>query len=552
MKAALPRPPWRGLLVLWLGAVLLDLWGIQHGPLRDWDESLLARVALELSEKPWPDLLLPTFWGDPYLNKPPAAHWLVAALIRLWRGWAAPAAGTLPPEWLLRLGPALGSSLLGPLLGLVQWRLRPGRRADALWTAAMALTLLPLARHAHLAMLDGLQLTALASLWLGLLLAGPGLRRPLAPGVLAGLAGSLLLLLKAPVLLPVLLVSLGLRRWDGDLSRRQWRWLLLGMTVGLLPGIAWHLWHLAWRGDDALLMWGRQGLARVVNAVENHSGGPIPPLIQVLSGGWPWLLLWPAGIAQAWRQRSTGWGRWCLGLTALVTLMVMPLQTQLPWYSLLLWPPFALCCAPVMVALIEQRLPRSLRLGITRIWLVLAVLLLLVLPLSLRIPALVPAAAISGPGGLALFGAAVVLGGEEARMPWRRRAAWGLVVGWSLSLLLLFGSSLWNWELNQKPLIAPLLPLIAPASRGGALSGVPLLLEGEFPQRPSVRWYAAEALERAPGRRRAAALLLVSQAATPEASELARELGVDRINRRSCRLDRRGADGWQRWLCRLR
>jgi 4-amino-4-deoxy-L-arabinose transferase-like glycosyltransferase len=258
MNASPARRPWRGLLLIGLAALVLDLWGIQHGPLRDWDESLVARVALELSDKPWPDGLLPSLWGEPYRNKPPGAHWLIAGLIQLWRGGGAPA-GALPPEWLIRLAPALGSSLLSPLLVLVQWQLRPGRRADALWTGAIALTLLPLARHAHLAMLDGLQLTAMATLWLGLLLAQPSGRQPLAAGLLAGLAGTGLLLLKAPVLLPVLLVALLLRWADGDLQWRHWRWLLLGLALGLLPGLAWHGWHLLWRGDAALVMWAARG-----------------------------------------------------------------------------------------------------------------------------------------------------------------------------------------------------------------------------------------------------------------------------------------------------
>ena len=173
MTAPAARRPWRGLLLIWLAALALNLLGLAQAPLRDWDESLVARVALELSHTPWPDWLLPTQWGEPYLNKPPGVHALIGGLIQLWRRCSGAGSGALPPEWLVRLAPALGSSLLSPLLGLVQWQLRPGQRRDALWTALIALTLLPLARHGHLAMLDGLQLSALATLWLGLLLAQP-------------------------------------------------------------------------------------------------------------------------------------------------------------------------------------------------------------------------------------------------------------------------------------------------------------------------------------------------------------------------------------------
>ena len=542
------RRPWRGLLLIWLGALLLDLWGIQQAPLRDWDESLVARIALELSEKPWPDLLLPTLWGEPYANKPPGAHWLIAGLIQLWRGGAP--ADALPPEWLLRLAPALGSSLLSPLLGLVQWQLRPGRRADALWTSAIALSLLPLARHAHLVMLDGLQLSAMASLWLGLLLARPGRRWALAGGLLAGLAGSALLLLKAPVAPPLLLGGLALRWADGDICRRSWRWLLVGVALGLLPGLAWHGLHLAYRGEAALVMWGRQGMARVVSGIENHGGGPIPPLIQVLSGGWPWLLLWPAAIGQAWQQRASHWGRWILGLTTLASLLVLPLQTQLPWYSLLLWPPFALCCGPLMAAMVAGEGAEGLWHGIGRIWLVMAGVLLAANLISPFVPGLGPLAWIALPGCLGLLGAGLMLGFGNAERRQRRRAAWGLVLGWSLSLLTLFSTPLWNWELSEQPSIGPLLPLVSRNSRGGDQAAVPLLVEGAQGRRPSLQWYAQDTLKpKLEELRSAERLLLVSEAASAERTRLAHKLGVDRINGRTCSLERSGPSGWRRWLC---
>ena len=555
-SASAARRPWRALGLIWLAALLLDLWGIQHGPLRDWDESLVARVALEFSDRSWSQWLQPTLWGEPYLNKPPAAHWLIGGLIGLWR--ASTAATGLPPEWLIRLGPALGSSLLSPLLGLVQWQLRPGKRAAAIWTAAISLTLLPLVRHAHLAMLDGLQLSAMATVWLGLLLAQPSRRSCFSAGVLAGLGGALLLLLKAPVAVPVLLAALALRWADRQLPRRSWLLLLAGLGLGLLPGLAWHGWHFSAQGEDALVMWGRQGFARVTNSLEHHAGGPLPPLIQVLSGGWPWLPLWPIAIRQAWQQRRSSWGRWCLGLTALVSLMVLPLQTQLPWYSLLLWPPFALCCGPVLASLINEPQRRPLwREGIARLWLGLGLLLLLAALVSAVTPALAPlqpAAGLALPAGLGL----VLVGDQLNRsgpVQRRRRAAWGLVLGWCLSLLALGSSPLWNWELNENASIVPLQPLVAAAGSPADQAATPLIVEGTIGRRPSLRWYAQQPL----GKRRhsqdlsqAPQVWLVSQAPTPEQTRLAQRLGRDRIHASSCQLERSGDQGWKRWLCRLR
>ena len=39
------------------------------------------------------------------------------------------------------------------------------------------------------------------------------------------------------------------------------------------------------------------------------------------------------------------------------------------------------------------------------------------------------------------------------------------MLGWGLSLLLLFSTPLWNWELNERPSILPLLPLVSRDSR---------------------------------------------------------------------------------------
>ena len=52
-------------------------------PIRDWDEGIVARVAYERGqallqfgqgELSWNELLLPTYWAEPYLNKPPGLH----------------------------------------------------------------------------------------------------------------------------------------------------------------------------------------------------------------------------------------------------------------------------------------------------------------------------------------------------------------------------------------------------------------------------------------------------------------------------------------------
>ncbi len=542
MSSAFWRRPWFALLLLWLSAVVLALHGLGNLPLRDWDEAIVARVALEISRSSWPDVLLPTYLGSSYLNKPPGMHLPIAGLIRLWQ-WASGADGhALPPEWLLRLIPALGSTLLVPLMGLVQERLRPGRWGAAMATSLVTLTLLPLARHGRLAMLDGTQLSAMALVWLGLLWAGSPPRRALVGGLLAGVGGSALLLMKAPVALPVLLGALVLRWSDHGLDRRGWRWLVGGLLLGLAPGLGWHLWHGLARGTDAFVMWGPQGMARLTSTVENHRGGIAVPLVQVLSGGWPWLPLWPFGIGRAWRERLTQAGRWTLGLTALSTLLVFPLRTQLPWYSLLLWPPFALTTGPVLSTLVVQGSGRIRMATIRWIWVILGGAMLAAVALSLTPigQGLSTYRALVLPAGLGLFLAGCLLGVRAP--PGRRLAAvLALAGGWILSLLLLFGSPLWNWELNEQPPLGPAIELAREAGSSGTSRPLLLLSSRENEGRPSFRWYfrslpsfLADAAAIPPDRE----FLVISDSEDPRTLPHVR-----------CILEQTGSLGWKRWLC---
>jgi len=491
-----PNPPAlaRGLAGLWLLALLLALAGLGGLPLRDWDEGIVARVALEASQRPWPDVLMPVYWGEPYLNKPPGLHLLIAGAIELWRSTSGSPPGTLPPEWLLRLVPAVLSSTVVPLVGLVQARLRPHPSTVALATAAMALTLMPLARHGRLVMLDGTQLAAVLVIWWAVLT--PDHRRGslLIHGSLMGLAGSALLLLKAPVAFPLLAATLALRAWDQDLQGRQWRWLLLGLAMGLLPGLAWHGLHALERGPDALQMWLGQGFARVHQQLEGHSGGPIVPITEVLEGGWPWLALWPGAMGLAWRERRTRAGRWCLGTTAITAALVLPLGTQLPWYSLLLWPPFVLCCGPVLVWLMnDQPALKPAWPAITRrvpwFWALLGSVLLVLAMIAVATgnPSIGPLSPVAGSGGLALLLGGALLLARPARR--RETGVIVLVAGLWGALLLLLTGPFWLWELNESWSVRP----VAQEVRLHPTEPVHLWKQNE---RPSLNWYAERRLRR--------------------------------------------------------
>jgi 4-amino-4-deoxy-L-arabinose transferase-like glycosyltransferase len=282
-------------------------------------------------------------------------------------------------------------------------------------------------------------------------------------------------------------------------------------------------------------MWGAQGLARVASSVENHSGGPLPPLIQVVTGGWPWLPLWPIGIGLAWRERRQPWGLWSLGLTVVMSLLVLPLQTQLPWYSLLLWPPFALISAPVLVALARHRAPAAVQRWIPALWLALGGLLLAAG--SVAVAAGGPQAfALTLPAGAGLCAAGWLLRPRSSRPG--QRAICLLALGCYFSLALLFQSPLWNWELNASPSIQPLIGLVSPSSLGGGRSQLPLFVNSSEASRPSVRWYANQHLHRlrAKSLKPGEAALVVTQSERAPA-------GL------RCQLDLAGSGGWNRWSC---
>ena len=129
---------------LWLAALLLLLLPGLDAPIRDWDEGIVARVAYERAQAllqfsqgaiNWRGLLLPTYWSEPYLNKPPGLH-LPAGLALL--PWAS--AGELPPPWAVRLVPALTASAVVPLAGLISRQLRHKQAGTALAAAAIAVS----------------------------------------------------------------------------------------------------------------------------------------------------------------------------------------------------------------------------------------------------------------------------------------------------------------------------------------------------------------------------------------------------------------------------
>ena len=501
-----PEPaPWSALAGLGLAAAVLTLIGLGDLPLRDFDEATVARVAFELRQGLGEAPLLPTLWDQPYLNKAPGLHGLIALVIG-----ATTRPDQLPSEWTIRLAPALLSCLVVPIGGWLQWVLRPGDRSSTLATSVILLTLLPVARHGRLAMLDGTQLTAMALLWLALLQLNRS-RCSALWGAVAGLMASAMLLLKAPLLVPAAVAGGLALAWG-----QEWRcWknksaALIGMLLGLAPGIGWHLWHAHIRGGEALWLWGGDGAGRVLlDAGEGSDLGWRVPVIEVLEGGWPWLPLLPFALVWAWRWRQSRWGRWSLAGLLTLAGAILPLRTQLPWYSHPLWLPLALICAPLLAWLVEQPFSsknapecpnppcRWLLLQLPAFWCGLGLLLLLLWLSSFSSTgsSLVPYRGLAAVLGLGWCGGGWWL---RSAAPQRRRLGLiSLSCGNVAALALLFHSPLWLWELNETWPVQPV------AALARANPGSEIRLKG-YDERPSLNWYAEQRIQRSeggPGRR---------------------------------------------------
>ena len=215
--------------------------------------------------------------------------------------------------------------------------------------------------------------------------------------------------------------------------------------------------------------------------------------MEMLEGGWPWLLLWPVAVRWAWNERGSRWGRWCLGTQAILTLAILPLKTQLPWYNHPLWLPFSLLCAVPLAWLVRRDRARSakgamLLAQIPGLWVILGfalVLFGLVGALDLLVP-------INAYSSIALaLGFGWGIGGWLLQSPKYFKRMLGLLsllIGSWVGLAFLMGSPLWLWELNEHWSVSPVAEL---ASRANVSA---VAIDSGF-ERPSLNWYAQKQIK---------------------------------------------------------
>jgi 4-amino-4-deoxy-L-arabinose transferase-like glycosyltransferase len=268
-----------------------------------------------------------------------------------------------------------------------------------------------------------------------------------------GLGLGLIVLTKGLLAVPLGAIAFGFLLADRQLTLLTSPYLWLGIVLGSLPVLAWYAAQWQHYGTAFLQVhFQSQGLERLSQSVDGHTGPPWYYLLEMLKYSWPWLLFWPSGLYLAWQKRDTSWG--CLVLIGTVGYLgtVSAMRTKLPWYIMPVYPFVALAVAAQLTQL-WQSCQRY----------------------SLFLVGFLSFLAVAGLGGCVYFILAepepvlIVMGLVVALT--MGLAAWRvkqnnpsfipiLLAGMYLTLALLVTSQVWIWELNEAFPVKPVAALI--------------------------------------------------------------------------------------------
>jgi 4-amino-4-deoxy-L-arabinose transferase-like glycosyltransferase len=436
-----------GLWLIGLLLVAILLFSINLGglPLTDWDEGTLAQVAKEilLAKAGSMHWLYPTLAGEPYCNKPPIMHWLIA--------WAYSLGGV--NEWTTRIPGAMLTAISVPLLyciGREIFRLR----SAAVYSALIYLTMLPVVRYGRLANLDGIVVTLLMVMILCVLRSRRNLRYCLAVGISFGL----ICLTKGMVGIFLGAITLAFLFWDTPRLLTSY-YLWGGIFLGILPVIGWYFAQLIRYGysfsqidlDD-----------QVWNQISAINGLPQPLwyyFLEIFQWTWPWLAFLPQTLGFTWENRNFSWAKLIIVWSSVYLLLISLVSVKQPWYILPIYPSLALASGFFLTQTDNLRLfspyPRT--------WITsFAVLAIVASGTSIYV----------GWGNtdtidLQMIFSAVALTMTLAAILAERsdRQFWQILIwGSYLCLLLLIKSDYWIWELRKAYPVQPVAAMIARAN----------------------------------------------------------------------------------------
>ncbi len=326
------------LLGISLAAIILFSINLGGVPLRDWDEGIVASVAKEIYLAPLDSYhwLYPTLDGQPYWNKPPLIHWLIALAY----------GGFGINEWTTRLPTAILSALSVPLVYAVGREIFK-QSSPAIFAALVYLTLLPSVRHGRLAMLDGaIVCFSLLTIW-SILRSRWHIRAVWGVGLGLGL-----ICLTKGLMLGFLIGSIALIfvLWDCPLLLMR-GYLWWGIILGLIPALTWYLFqYLHYGAQFTQVNLVEQTFSRIWLSVSDHRQPAWYYFGEILKYAHPWLLFLPEAIilalralrSRSLRDRASSWAKLTLTWSLVYLLAISLMATKLPWYIMPIYPAFSL------------------------------------------------------------------------------------------------------------------------------------------------------------------------------------------------------------------
>jgi 4-amino-4-deoxy-L-arabinose transferase-like glycosyltransferase len=317
------------LIVLFVAAVLLFSVNLGGVPLRDGDEGTIAQVAREIWRAPADSMrwLYPTLGGEPYYQKPPLMHLLIAGVYSL-RGVS---------EWTTRFPGAILTAASVPLLYCIGREIFRQRWA-AIYSALIYLTMLPVVRHGRLAMLDGTVVTFLLLMMLCMLRSRRDLRYCLGVGISLGLI-CLTQGIFGIVLCAIAFIFLF---WDTPRLLTNY-YLWIAIFIGSIPVVCWYSAQLMHYGYTFLQLGIlNQSLNRMGTIAGGSSRPPWHYLQEILGYTWPWLLFLPQSLRFTWENRNLSWAKLVLVWGGVYLLIISCIGNKLLWYLFPIYPSLAL------------------------------------------------------------------------------------------------------------------------------------------------------------------------------------------------------------------
>ncbi|MEA5534363.1 glycosyltransferase family 39 protein [Crocosphaera sp. XPORK-15E] len=320
------KNPYFCFFVLLILALFLWFIGLGNLPLRDWDEGYYGTVTKDMFKTG--NWLYLTYYGQPFLLKPPLIIWLINLSYQL---------GGIS-EFTTRFPCALLTALGVPLLYLVGKNLF-SQQLPAILSSLVYLTLLPIIRHGRLGMIDGIINTFFIFSILCLLKSRKHPKWAIGYGIGLGLIalskGTLVIALAAILGVYILL--------DKPVNYLKNPALWLGIFLGFMPVFIWYFIQINHYGHIFIQVhFQQQNFDRLATAVEGNSGSFWYYGLELIKYSFPWLLFLPGSLMLAWQQKKESWGKLVLTVFCLFLAIITLMGTKLPWYIMPIYPFFAL------------------------------------------------------------------------------------------------------------------------------------------------------------------------------------------------------------------